>query len=229
MFSAASVATKIPTLPPNLVDLKINLSTRADPRPSLSLFPVNNCPELRKLTLLLRGCNVDLSNIKEDNKIEELTMKVREGVTEMNMYNLTRFSNLRTLWSNADIHSLVVPLREIPLLQSVTIDVAKLLDISGLADCPSLEEVNLTGCISLKDVSPLATCYNLKRLFLYGCKKVKDITSLENLPNLQYARLGNTGLTTKQKLIFRKKTGAKIVTKMMIMAGMERTVMDEPD
>ena len=89
-----------------------------------------------------------------------------------------------------------------PDLEILIISGSAVSDLSGFENCKKLEFLEMASCLKLKDLSPLAGCDSLKQLNI-SYTKVGDLTPLDGLPLERFMSI-HTPVSTKEQKIFRE-------------------------
>ena len=101
-------------------------------------------------------------------------------------------------------------------------------DLSQLAYCTNLKELDLVGISSVHDVTPLTRCRKLKKLSLSGCPLIHDLTPLSALSSL--TTISCVGISMSTSLIpLASCTGLKELTCHRQAVDLEELKRRRPD
>lgn len=189
---------------PNLCDLKVSgkgldlgplrdvsntlevltLHTMKNPKP---LSTLGSMPKLRYLSLhLLDSTRIVLEGIEAASELNRLSVQYYDNEESIDLRHLQSLKNLQHFDGWGIRLDSLEEIRDLPLLQDMSLKMGNLTSLSGFQNLPKLEEVELywTGD-SPGSLDGLEAIPSLKRLKLRDCPVSLDVEALKHLPSLQ--------------------------------------------
>ena len=124
-------------------------------------------------------------------KVKRLKLKKR-GLSNKNIKELKKLTNLRILDLSDNNISDISPLKELTKLKLLNLSKNKIEDISPLSDIVGLKYLRLDYNPIKSDLETLSKLINLKRLFLNHTQTVGNLTALSNIVNMEYLYLNDS-------------------------------------